>query len=103
MLRDVLGFRAAETADILEITIESAASALKRARATLARRSAGTAGREPPPAPGSPAERELVRRLTEAFAAGDVDAGSVRSRASTTAALADSACPVPSPTEDEQP
>lgn len=73
-LRDVLGFRTAETADILEITIESAASALKRARATLARRSAGTAGREPPPAPGSPAERELVRRLTEAFAAGDVDA-----------------------------
>jgi RNA polymerase sigma-70 factor (TIGR02960 family) len=74
VLRDVLGFRTAETADILEITIESAASALKRARATLARRSAGTAGREPPPAPGSPAERELVHRLTEAFAAGDVDA-----------------------------
>jgi RNA polymerase sigma-70 factor (ECF subfamily) len=74
VLRDVLGFRTAETADILEITIESAASALKRARATLARRSAGPAGREPPPTPGSPAERELVRRLTEAFAAGDVDA-----------------------------
>jgi len=74
VLRDVLGFRTAETADILEITIESAASALKRARATLARRSAGTAGAEPPPAPDSPAERELVRRLTEAFAAGDVDA-----------------------------
>jgi RNA polymerase sigma-70 factor (ECF subfamily) len=74
VLRDVLGFSTAETAGTLEITPDSAASALKRARATLARRTAGTAGREPPPAPGSAAERELVRRLTEAYAAGDVDA-----------------------------
>lgn len=29
VLRDVLGFRTAETADILEISVESAASALK--------------------------------------------------------------------------
>ena len=41
VLRDVLGFRTAETADILEITIEeSAASALCRARTTPARCSA---------------------------------------------------------------
>jgi len=74
VLRDVLGFTTAETASILQATPESAASALKRARATLARRSADTAGHEPPPAPGSPAERELVRHLTEAYATGDVKA-----------------------------
>ena len=74
VLRDVLGFSTAETAGILQATPESAASALKRARATLARRSADAAGHEPPPAPGSPAERALVRHLTEAYATGDVNA-----------------------------
>jgi RNA polymerase sigma-70 factor (TIGR02960 family) len=74
VLRDVLGFSTAETADILQATLESAASSLKRARATLARRSAVTDGHEPPPAPGSPAERALVRHLTEAYATGDVNA-----------------------------
>ncbi len=74
VLRDVLGFSTAETADILQATLESAASSLKRARATLARRSAVADGHEPPPAPGSPAERALVRHLTEAYATGDVNA-----------------------------
>jgi RNA polymerase sigma-70 factor (ECF subfamily) len=74
VLRDVLGFSTAETASILQATPESAASALKRARATLARRSADAADHEPPPAPGSPAERALVRHLTEAYATGDVNA-----------------------------
>jgi RNA polymerase sigma-70 factor (TIGR02960 family) len=74
VLRDVLGFSTAEAAAILQTTPDSAASALKRARATLARRSADSAGREPPPGPGSPAERALVRRLTEAYATGDVNA-----------------------------
>ena len=74
VLRDVLGFSTAETADILQATLESAASSLKRARATLARRSVVTDGHEPPPAPGSPAERALVRHLTEAYATGDVNA-----------------------------
>jgi RNA polymerase sigma-70 factor (TIGR02960 family) len=73
VLRDVLGFRTAETAEILQITLESAASALKRARATLARRRSEVAEREQPPAPGSAAERELVRRLTQAYAVGDVN------------------------------
>jgi RNA polymerase sigma-70 factor (ECF subfamily) len=74
VLRDVLGFSTAETTGILQATLESAASALKRARATLARRSADAAGHEPPPAPDSPAERALVRHLTEAYATGDVNA-----------------------------
>ena len=73
VLCDVLDFSRAEAAGILQATVESVASALKRARATLARRAADTAGREPPPAPGSPAERELVRQLTAAYASGDVN------------------------------
>jgi RNA polymerase sigma-70 factor (ECF subfamily) len=74
VLRDVLGFRAVEAAQILETTTESVTSALKRARATLAQHASAHDGHHgPPPEPGSQQERELVRRLTEAYAAGDVD------------------------------
>ena len=72
ILRDVLGFRASEVASILESTEESVTSALKRARATLSRELGPAARREPPPAPGSPAEQQLVRRLTQAFESGAV-------------------------------
>ena len=72
ILRDVLGFRAAEVAEMLEQTEDSVASALKRARATLSR--APDLRETPPPAPESPQERELVRRLTDAYESGDVDA-----------------------------
>jgi RNA polymerase sigma-70 factor (ECF subfamily) len=47
-------------------------SALKRARATLRASPPDLAG--PPPAPGSPVEKDLVERLTRAYEAGDVDA-----------------------------
>jgi RNA polymerase sigma-70 factor (ECF subfamily) len=69
----VLGFRAREVAGILDASQESVTSALKRARATLHRRCPPAAGQEPPPAPGSAAEQELVARLTRAFEAGAVD------------------------------
>jgi RNA polymerase sigma-70 factor, ECF subfamily len=70
ILRDVLGFRAAEVAQMLDSSVESVTSALKRARATL---DSGPRA-EPPPEPGSPAEHELVERLAAAWEASDVNA-----------------------------
>jgi RNA polymerase sigma-70 factor (ECF subfamily) len=72
VLRDVLGFRTAEAADMLDGTEDSVKGALKRARATLEERLPAT-GRPRPPAPRSPQERALVRRFTDAFQAGDID------------------------------
>jgi RNA polymerase sigma-70 factor (TIGR02960 family) len=73
ILRDVLGFRAAEAARILDTSEESVTSALKRARAALERQQQESGKREPAPPPDSPAERQLVERLTRAFEAADVD------------------------------
>jgi len=73
ILRDVLGFRAGDVADILESTEESVTSALKRARATLRQRLQPPAAQEPPPPPDSAVERGLVEQLTQAFEASDVD------------------------------
>jgi RNA polymerase sigma-70 factor (ECF subfamily) len=70
ILRDVLGFAASEAARILGSTEESVTSALKRARATLRHDNANAA--EPPPAPGSAREKQLIERLTRAYEAGDV-------------------------------
>ena len=74
VLRDVLGYRAREVATILDTSEESVTSALKRARAVVRQRLAPAAGHERPPRPGSPAERELVDRLTRSYEAGDIDA-----------------------------
>ena len=65
ILRDALGFRAAEAAKILDSTEESVTSALKRARAALQYQRAQSADRKPPP-PDSQPERELVRRFARA-------------------------------------
>jgi RNA polymerase sigma-70 factor (TIGR02960 family) len=73
VLRDVLGFHAYEVAHILESTEESVTSALKRARATLQRRLPPSGEGEPPPAPNSAVEQELIQRLTRAYDTGDVD------------------------------
>jgi RNA polymerase sigma-70 factor (TIGR02960 family) len=70
VLRDVLGFPAAEVAGMLGSTVESVTSALKRARAGLRR----VTDREPPPAPGSAAEEAVVRRFVRAYEAADVEA-----------------------------
>ena len=73
VLRDVLGFRAAEVATILDTTVNAVTSALKRARAVLARELPGP-DRESAPLPDSPRERRLVEEFSRAFQAGDVDA-----------------------------
>jgi RNA polymerase sigma-70 factor (TIGR02960 family) len=71
VLRDVLGYRAAEVADMLEISEASVSSALQRARATLE----AFAPRNPErtPLPRSPHERELVERFADAFETGSVE------------------------------
>jgi len=73
ILRDVLGFRASEVAGMLEVTVQSVNSALKRARASLQRRQPA-AGHQPPPAAGSPAEDAIVARFTRAWESADLDA-----------------------------
>jgi hypothetical protein len=74
ILRDVLGFHASEVAAMLDATVESVNSALKRARAGLQRRRPPAAGDEPPPAPGSPSEDAIVARFVRAYEAADLDA-----------------------------
>jgi RNA polymerase sigma-70 factor (TIGR02960 family) len=73
VLRDVLGFRASEVADMLDSTVESVNSALKRARAGLRRRQSTTSGREPPPGPGSTVEDAIVTKFVRAWEAADLD------------------------------
>lgn len=69
LLRDVLCFSAAETAEMLGMTTAAANSALQRARETLARhRPAPT----DPLDPAEPGRRELLERYVAAFEAHDV-------------------------------
>ncbi|NUP53235.1 MAG: RNA polymerase subunit sigma-70 [Catenulispora sp.] len=72
LLRDVLGYRAAEAADLLGLTESAVNSALKRARVTLD--ASHAAGRPSAPVPGSAEERELTDRFVAAFLSHDVDA-----------------------------
>jgi RNA polymerase sigma-70 factor (ECF subfamily) len=71
VLRDVLGFRAAEVADLLGTTQPAVTSALQRARAGL-ESGLPDADEAPAPLPGSPGERELVGRFADAVESGDV-------------------------------
>ena len=74
VLRDVLGFHADEVADMLDSTIDSVNSLLKRARASLQRRLPTSADREPAPAPDSPSEQATVAEFVRAYESGDLDA-----------------------------
>ena len=74
ILRDVLGFHASEVAGMLDSTVESVNSALKRARVSLQRRHPAAVGREPPPAPGSSAEDAIVAKFVSAWESADLGA-----------------------------
>lgn len=69
ILRDVLGFRAGEVAEMLDTTVESVNSALKRARAGMQRREP----RAPAPTAGSTSEQALVAEFVRSYESGDVD------------------------------
>lgn len=64
VLRDVLGFPASEVADMLDTTVSSVTSALKRARSRLPVLSASTA----------PVDDGLVKQFVAAYEAADLDA-----------------------------
>jgi RNA polymerase sigma-70 factor (TIGR02960 family) len=74
VLRDVLGYHAAEAAQMLDVTQESVQSALKRARATVDNHLADSGSRGPASQPDSAAEHRLVARLTDALQRADLDA-----------------------------
>jgi RNA polymerase sigma-70 factor (ECF subfamily) len=67
ILRDVLDFSAAETADLLDTSVASVTSALQRARATLKQHRPD----EPRAAAPSAAERVLLQRYMDAHARAD--------------------------------
>ena len=74
VLRDVLGYRASEAAEMIDATEASVEGALKRARAALHDHLNITNDREPPLTPNFVAEQEIVARVTAAFETGNVDA-----------------------------
>ncbi|HZR49779.1 MAG TPA: RNA polymerase subunit sigma-70 [Streptosporangiaceae bacterium] len=84
VLRDVLGYHAAEVAQMLDATQESVQSALKRARATVDNHLADSSSvgsgaasggsRLPARQPDTAAEHRLVARFTDALERADLDA-----------------------------
>lgn len=72
VLRDVLGFRTAEVAEMLDTGEVSVKGALQRARVALRKRLPG-ADRERAARPDSAGERRLVGRFADAVESGDVD------------------------------
>ncbi len=72
VLRDVLGFHAAEAAEMLDTSEASVNGQLRRARAAFESRLPPTS-RERAPLPNSNRERDVVGRLADAFEAGDIE------------------------------
>ena len=74
VLRDVLGFQAIEVAAMLDTTVESVNSLLKRARAGLQEQQSPAARGGSLLAPDSTVEDALVAKFVSAYQAADIDA-----------------------------
>jgi RNA polymerase sigma-70 factor (ECF subfamily) len=74
ILREVLGFSAADVAEALETTVASVNSALQRARKTIDERLPDASQQATLRALGDQRLREIVERYTDAMQRGDVDA-----------------------------
>ena len=72
VLRDVLGYRAEEVAEMLETTTHSVNSLLRRARAAFESR-LPSAERDRAPLPDSRHERDTVGRFADAIQTGDIN------------------------------
>jgi RNA polymerase sigma-70 factor (ECF subfamily) len=73
LLRDVLGYAAREVADLLETTVPAVNSALQRARKIMTGLLPATTQRQTLAALDAAEQREVVRRYTAAWEAGDVE------------------------------
>jgi RNA polymerase sigma-70 factor (TIGR02960 family) len=85
VLREVLGYSAAETADALDTTVASVNSALQRARATIGKRLPERGQQETLRALGDERLRAAVERYVDAWERNDVEA--------MVSMLAEDACP----------
>ena len=74
ILRDVLGFHADEVADMLDTTVESVKSALKRARAALQRLRPVATGQARAHGSDPASQHALAARFARAYEAADIDA-----------------------------
>src|SRR5215208_515225 len=72
ILREVLGFSAQETAEILDTSVASVTSALQRARATVERELPARSQQETLRALGEERSRELVARFVDAWNRADI-------------------------------
>jgi len=73
VLRDVLGFRASEVAEMLDTSDSAINSLLRRARGAFESRLPAS-GRDRAPLPNSKLERDIVGRFADAIESGDTDA-----------------------------
>jgi len=74
LLRDVLGWSAKETADLLELSVAAVNSALQRARATLREHLPARSAQWPAGVDATAAERELLRKYIAASETPDLSA-----------------------------
>lgn len=74
ILRDVLGFHADEVAKLLDTTVESVKSCLKRARDGMQRRLPADTSHKPPPMGNSSGEDAIVTKFVSAYESADINA-----------------------------